>query len=199
MIKNKWHFIASIIVTLLVLSACGNTDEPAQADNETENQTEEKANNSGDNVEEIEQNPNDNEESTEEREGEAEIADDGIRKIDELFHVNGLDVLIESIEFKRNELDIYVRITNVSDNTLSFYPDQGAIVVGNRQIDADFWGSDGSLAGEIYSGVEKEGFVPFEVGELNADEIEDIRLMLGQVYNEDTYSAEDFAEVISLD
>ena len=193
MIKNKRHFITSIIVILLALSACGN------ADNETENQTEEKTNNNDSSSEEIEQNPNDNEESIEEREDEAEIADDGIRKIDELFHVNGLDVLIESIEFKRNELDIYVRITNVSDNTLSFYPDQGAIVIGNRQIEADFWGSDGSLAGEIYSGVEKEGVLTYEVGELNADEIEDIRLMFGQVYDEDAYNGEEFAEVISLD
>src|SRR5690625_1408079 len=120
MIKNKRNFIAFIIVILLVLPACGNADEPAQADDETENQTEENTNNDGDKTEEIEQNPNNSEESVEENEHETEIADDGIRKIDELFHVTGLDVLIESIEFKRNELDIYVRITNVSDSTVSF-------------------------------------------------------------------------------
>lgn len=53
-----------------------------------------------------------------------------------------------------------VVLTNTTDATLNIYPDQGVIVAGSQQADADIWSSD-DVGGEIFAGVTKSGLVLF--------------------------------------
>ena len=176
-----------VLLFLLVLTACGESDVK-----NNEEQTKK------DEIENVNSDKDVKKEETSKDDGVKKDKKDKVIQINEEFHVNGLDINIKAIEVKGNMLHTFVSIENTDENTKSFFPDQGSIVIGNKQIEADFWGSDGKLAGEIYGGVVKEGVISYDISGVNFDEIEEIRFIFGQVLDEVNFNFEEFEEVISI-
>lgn len=137
--------------------------------------------------------------SEESTEVEPEEESEGIYEINETYEVNGLTIDISTIEVSDDDVKIAMKLTNNSENTLSFYPDQGDIIIGNKQVGANMFMTDGDVSGDIHAGVEKSGVIRFILDDdISADDIEEITLKLGDVYNEDEFNAEEFSETLSL-
>ena len=133
------------------------------------------------------------------KEEEGEEVDDGIYEINETYEVNGLTINISTIEVSDDDVKIAMKLANNSENTLSFYPDQGDIIIGNKQVGANMFMTDGDVSGDIHAGVEKSGVIRFILDDgISADDIEEITLKLGDVYNEDEFNAKEFSETLSL-
>lgn len=124
----------------------------------------------------------------------------GFVEVNETYNVNGLDIMIENIEITDDKVRVAMTIANNSDTTKTFYPDQGFIVVGNKQVEADIFATEGDLSGDIFGGVEKSGVVIFNVADsgINFGEASEIVLRLGDVFDEESFNAEEFAETIAI-
>ena len=124
----------------------------------------------------------------------------GIVEVNETYNVNGLDITIENIEITDDKVRVAMTIVNNSDTTKTFYPDQGFLVVGNKQVEADIFATEGDLSGDIFGGVEKSGVVIFNVADsgINFDEASEINLRLGDVFDEESFNAEEFSETIAI-
>ena len=130
---------------------------------------------------------------------ETEAESEGIYEINETYEVNGLTIDISTIEVSDDDVKIAMKLANNSENTLSFYPDQGDIIIGNKQVGANMFMTDGDVSGDIHAGVEKSGTIRFILDDdISTDDIEEITLKLGDVYNEDEFNAEEFSETLSL-
>lgn len=137
--------------------------------------------------------------SNEEDDKSSEDDSEKIIEVNEEYEVNGLNIVIEDIEITEKDVKISMNVKNESDNTKTFYPDQGDIVIGNKQIGANMFMTDGDVSGDIHAGVEKSGTLRFLDDELIPSEITEIELMLGNVFDEETYDSEDFKEVINVE
>lgn len=137
--------------------------------------------------------------SNEEVDKSSEDASEKIIEVNEEYEVNGLNIVIEDIEITEKDVKISMNVKNESDNTKTFYPDQGDIVIGNKQIGANMFMTDGDVSGDIHAGVEKSGTLRFLDDELIPSEITEIELMLGNVFDEETFDSESFEEVISVE
>lgn len=131
---------------------------------------------------------------------EKEEENSGIVEVNKTYNVNGLDIKIENIEITDDKVRVAMTIVNNSDTTKTFYPDQGFLVVGNKQVEADIFATEGDLSGDIFGGVEKSGVVIFNVADsgINFDEASEINLRLGDVFDEESFNAEEFAETIAI-
>ena len=131
---------------------------------------------------------------------EEEEENSGIVEVNKTYNVNGLDIKIENIEITDDKVRVAMTIANNSDTTKTFYPDQGFLVVGNKQVEADIFATEGDLSGDIFGGVEKSGVVIFNVADsgINFDEASEIVLRLGDVFDEESFNAEEFAETIAI-
>src|SRR5690606_31334872 len=131
---------------------------------------------------------------------EEEEENSGIVEVNETYNVNGLDITIENIEITDDKVRVAMTIVNNSDTTKTFYPDQGFLVVGNKQVEADIFATEGDLSGDIFGGVEKSGVVIFNVADsgINFDEASEIVLRLGDVFDEESFNAEEFAGTIAI-
>lgn len=145
------------------------------------------------------ENASETSETNTEEEKEASV-DSGFVEVNETYNVNGLDITIENIEITDDKVRVAMTIVNNSDTTKTFYPDQGFLVVGNKQVEADIFATEGDLSGDIFGGVEKSGVVIFNVADsgINFDEASEIVLKLGDVFDEESFNAEEFAETIAI-
>jgi len=171
------------ILLIGLLTACGGVEDSESASTES--------------VETNEEQTESNEVETQE-----ESKEDGGGKIEvnETYSVNGLDITIENIEITDRKLKVGMTIANTEDTTKTFYPDQGAIVIGSTQIDANMFETEGDISGDIFGGVEKSGTVVFYIDEsgINFDEVDEITLRFGDVFDDETFNAKEFTETISL-
>ncbi len=117
-------------------------------------------------------------EETEEEGVEEEPSEDVTElnvKVDETYEVNGLDIHIGTIEITEKDVVISLKAKNNSDSTKTFYPSQGDIIIGSKQLNSNFLMNKGDTWEDIHSGVEKsstfkyvsddEGLVPGEISE----------------------------------
>lgn len=76
----------------------------------------------------------------------------------------------------QNELAVTYKIENSSENSVSTFPEQGKLVIGNRQMNAVLSASD-KIGGELISGAVSEGKVRFQLNDhIDVRTIEEIRL-----------------------
>jgi hypothetical protein len=117
------------------------------------------------------------------------------------YDVNGLIIIIGEVEVQSDKILVGITVKNNSSNKLSFYPDQGSLVIGSMQLDSNMFMSEGNASGEIMPGVEKTAVIYFTTPEGNTiPEDKTITLYLGDVYNVDTYaSSNDFTVTITLE
>jgi len=104
----------------------------------------------------------------------------------------GLSLKIAEIQIEENRILVGMTITNNSGSTLSFYPDQGNVVTGNMQLDANMFGGEGDASGEIQPGVQKSAVIHFDVPKgqaLTPSEVKEVRLHFGDVFNRDEFES----------
>ena len=148
------------------------------------------------------------EESDEEEEEEADDSEELVEDITEisldlgeLYEVNELNIELSSIEITEDDVLVDMTLSNESENTKTFYPDQHDIIIGSKQYGANMFMTKGDVSGEIHSGVEKSGTIRFTAKDNKIDvaNIEEIELKLGGVFDEETFDRVQFEEVITID
>jgi len=117
------------------------------------------------------------------------------------FTVNALKVVIGEVKVEEKRILVGMTLRNETNDKLTFYPDQGNVVVGNMQLDANMFMTEGKVSGDIQPGVEKSGVVVFTVPEgktLSPKEVTSIALHLGNVFNEKSFSSKSFDVTLTL-
>lgn len=118
------------------------------------------------------------------------VAEEGVKTIDataQSTEALGLKIGLGEIKIENDRIKVGMNVENTSDKTITFYPDQGSAVVGNIQLDANLFMTDGDVSGEIQSGVQKEGVIEFLVPEgktLDVATVKEIKLALGDVVDD---------------
>jgi hypothetical protein len=93
-----------------------------------------------------------------------------------------------------------VSVTNGTDQTVNVYPNQGSVVVGNQQAEADIWVSE-DVGGEIFAGVTQSGVVLFGLPKpVDVTTLEQIRYIVNAPTNAETWDSlgEDYNLVLPL-
>lgn len=120
--------------------------------------------------------------------------------LNEEFMINELSVTVNTVEITEDDVKVSLTIVNDSDNSKSFYPDQSDIVIGNTQISANAFMTKGDVSGDIHSGVEKSGTIRFPSDAvIDVEEVTEMRLKLGNIYDDTTHETEEFDEVINVE
>ena len=121
----------------------------------------------------------------------------GTKTIDataQVVEANGLKVALGEIKITKNKIRVGVNVENTGANSVSFYPDQGSAVVGNMQLDANLFLTDGDVSGDIQSGVLKEGVIEYLVPdgkEIDVASLTEIKLVFGDVFNDTTFETKE--------
>lgn len=100
----------------------------------------------------------------------------------------GMKVALGEIKINKDKLEVGINIENTTDAPLMFYPDQGSAVVGDMQLDANMFLTDGSIGGDVQAGVKQEGVLEFlapEGKEIDVEAIKEIKLLFGDVVTDD--------------
>ena len=103
--------------------------------------------------------------------------------------LNGLVINLGEVKIDKDKIQVGMNIENTSDKTITFYPDQGNAVIGNLQVDANLFFTEGDVSGDIMSGVQKEGVIEFlapEGKEIDVETVTEIKFHFGSV-NDETY------------
>lgn len=173
-----------------VLAVPPYEDEPAVVTVDSETEDEEKTKGDEQADEEIEEEPE-------------EVLEDITEKtveMNEEYEINGLHVIIEEIRIDEKYVEIDIKASNETDVTKTFYPSQGEIIIGNKQLSSNFLMNKGDSWGDIHAGVEKSGMFKYVSDDdgLKPGEITEIKLMYGNIYD-DEYGTEEFEETINLE
>lgn len=127
---------------------------------------------------------------------ETEAPADGSKTVDassQTVDAAGMNVGLGEIKISSGKLEVGINLENTTDGELMFYPDQGSAVIGDMQLDANFFLTDGSVGGEVQSGVKQEGILEFlapDGKEIDVESVEEIRLLFGDVVTEDFMTTE---------
>lgn len=169
-----------LIMLALILSACGGAPQSADT-----------GSSSGDKPA-----------ATESGGGQEQAANEARHQVNKEFEVNGLKVKIGEVVVQKDRVIVGMTINNPGKNAISFYPDmEGSVVIGDMQLDANPFFTEGKVSGEIQSGVKQEGVVHFlapEGKELTPAEVKEIKLNLGEVVNQGNWDMKEFSETIKL-
>lgn len=135
-------------------------------------------------------------------EGGQQQAGEARHAINKEFEVNGLKITIGEVVVQKDRVIVGMTVNNPGKNAISFYPDmEGSVVIGDMQLDANPFFTEGKVSGEIQSGVKQEGVVHFlapEGKELTPAEVKEIKLNLGEVVNQGNWDMKEFSETIKL-
>ncbi len=135
---------------------------------------------------------------------ETQKADDGTKTIDassQQVTAQGLKVGLGDVKIKENKIQVGINAQNTTDGVLQFYPDQGSAVIGDIQLDANMFLTDGDVSGDIQGGVKKEGVLEFLAPEgrtIDVNSVKEIKLILGDVTTEDFMNSEDVSFTIPV-
>ncbi|UTI39876.1 hypothetical protein [Niallia sp. RD1] len=117
--------------------------------------------------------------------------DDGSKKVDAssvTAEEVGLKIGLGEVKITKNKIQVGINLENTNDQVVMFYPDQGSAVVGDMQLEANLFLTDGNIGGEIQGGVKQDGIIEFlapEGKQITVDDIKEIKLALGDVVSED--------------
>ena len=105
--------------------------------------------------------------------------------VNKFFTVNDLEITLGEIKIESKKIFVGMTLRNNSKAKLTFYPDQGCAVVGNVQLDANMFMTEGKLSGDILAEVQKSGVIAFTTDTvLNPQEVKQIIFDFGSVYHE---------------
>lgn len=114
----------------------------------------------------------------------------GVRSvhIDQTKTFNGLEIKIGEIALEKGKITIGMTVTNTTKDSVRFYPNQKAIVIGKTQLDASLLTGD-KVSGELQPGVERSDAIEFDDrdGKIDPATVAAITLKLGPVYSMKTF------------
>lgn len=160
---KKLLFLLS--ASLLVLGACGNSDVSTGGDG---NSTEKK--------------------ETAKQETPKEESGKTIDATNQTITASGMKVGLGEIKLTEDKISVGMNLENTTDKVLSFYPDQGKLVVGDMQLEANMFMTSGSVGGDVEGGVKQEGVVEFLAPEgktIDVKAIKELKIKFGDVTTED--------------
>lgn len=108
--------------------------------------------------------------------------------------VNGLNINIAEIKIEKDKVSIGMNVENPTQQKLTFYPNQGSIVIGDMQLEANMFMGTGDVSGDVDAGVKRDGVIVFTVPEgkqLDIPTVKEIKLNFGDVYNDSTYNSQE--------
>lgn len=130
--------------------------------------------------------------------------DDGSKKVDVSDHSTeqlGMKVGLGELKVATDKIQIGINIENTTDKPISFYPDQGSAVIGDMQLDANMFLTDGEISGDIQGGVKKEAVLEFLVPdgkEIDVDNLKEVKFMFGDVYSEESFDTKDISFTVPI-
>ncbi|MEH7116154.1 hypothetical protein V7128_01845 [Neobacillus vireti] len=114
--------------------------------------------------------------------------------------VNGLKINIAEVKIEKDKVSVGMNIENSTQQKITFYPDQGSVVIGNMQLESNMFMGTGDLSGDINAAVKKDGVIVFTVPEgkeLDIASIKELKLNFGTVYD-DGYKSEEANIVVPV-
>lgn len=142
--------------------------------------------------------------NSEEKTTQTQEKEDGTKTIDatsQQITAQGLKIGLGDIKIEEDKIKVGINVQNTTDELLMFYPDQGSAVVGDIQLEANLFLTDGDVSGDILGGVSKEAVIEFLVPEgktIDVNSVKEIKLMLGDVTTEDFMSSEDVSFTVPV-
>lgn len=105
----------------------------------------------------------------------------------------GMKVGLGEIKIEEDGISVGINSENTTDGVLMFYPDMGQVVVGDMQMDANMFFTEGDIGGEVQGGVKQDAVIKFVAPEgktIDVDAVSEIRLLLDEVMTEDFMTTE---------
>jgi hypothetical protein len=130
--------------------------------------------------------------------------DDGSKKVDasnQNVTAEGLKVGLGEIKILDSKIQVGINVENTKSNKVTFYPDQGSAVIGNMQLDANLFLTDGDISGDIQGGVKKEAVLEFlapDGKKIDVKNVKEIKLMFGDVYDDKTMNTKDVSFTVPV-
>jgi hypothetical protein len=118
------------------------------------------------------------------------------------FEEGALTLDIEEVHLQADQLSILIHITNLSDQIIRFYPNQGTLSTGIDEFEANIFLSDESLSGAIAPQEEKSGVLVFSSRfneDLNLSNVNSLQLTLGQVIDMESITPHTVSIAFSLE
>lgn len=105
----------------------------------------------------------------------------------------GLKVGLGEIKITDTKIEVGINVENTSNQVLSFYPDQGQMVIGDMQLTSNFIMNDGTVDGEIQPGVKQDAVYVYPAPDgktLDVKAIQEIKFFFGDVTTADYMTTE---------
>ncbi|MES9681631.1 DUF4352 domain-containing protein [Gottfriedia acidiceleris] len=102
--------------------------------------------------------------------------------------VLGMAINLADVKITEKEIQVGMNLHNTSGDKLSFYPDQGTLVVGDMQLSANMFMGSGEVSGDINDGVKMDGVIVFTAPEgkkLDVKAIKELTFNFGDVTTSD--------------
>lgn len=106
--------------------------------------------------------------------------------------VGGLVINIAEVQITEDKIVVGMNFENPTQSKLTFYPDQGNAIIGSMQLSANMFMGSGEISGDINSKVKMDGTIEYLAPEgktIDVKSIKEIKLDMGDVYNDSTYDA----------
>jgi hypothetical protein len=155
------------VLLLVVLGACSNSDVKTGG---TGNSTEKK---------------------TETKPTKETPKEDNIKTIDatsQSINAAGMQVGLGEIQIQEDKISVGINLANTTNQALTFYPDQGHLVIGDMQLDANLFMTNGDIGGEVQGGVKQDGVIEFlapEGKKIDVKTVTQIKIFFGDVVTAD--------------
>lgn len=129
--------------------------------------------------------------------------DEGTKKFNSgiTAEANGLKVTIGDVLIKEDKIEVGMTMENAGANKVTFYPDQGNAIIGNMQLSANMFMGSGEVSGDFNAGITQEGTIEYLAPEgktIDVKNVKEIKLDMGDVFDDTTYDAENVTITIPV-
>ncbi|SDD12656.1 hypothetical protein SAMN05421663_1071 [Terribacillus halophilus] len=162
--------LSLLLVLMFALAACGSTEDVSTGSDTSKAESSEK-----------------------EKATESEDTSKKIDASDQSMTAAGLKVGLGDIKILEDKIQVGINVENTNSDAVSFYPDMGSAVIGDMQVDANMFMTDGNISGDIQGGVKQEAVLEFLAPEgksIDPASVKEIKLVLGDVTSADYMTTE---------
>ncbi|SNZ11594.1 hypothetical protein SAMN05421503_2093 [Terribacillus aidingensis] len=160
--------ISLLLVLMIALAACSSTEDVSTGSDSESAESSEKSNETDDNAKKVDAS-------------------------DQSVTAANLKVGLGDVKVLEDKIQVGINVENTASDAVSFYPDQGSAVIGDMQLDANMFLTDGSVSGDIQASVKKEGVLEFlapEGKKIDPATVKEIKLVLGDATSADFMTTE---------
>lgn len=113
----------------------------------------------------------------------------------------GLKVNFGEVRIAKDKVSVGVNLENTAPDAVSFYPDQGSVVIGDMQLDANMFMTSGDIGGDIQPGVKQDAVIEFlapDGKEIDVAAVKEIKMLFGDVTSADFMNSEPIEVVLTV-